>query len=61
MRPYVQQVGITWAAILVADDVTPPESGEMTTVYARMAREDEAWQAKALMKAFRNSHTFCTC
>jgi len=45
----------------VADDVTPPESGEMTTIYARMAREDEAWQAKALMKAFRNSHTFCTC
>ena len=44
-----------WAVMLVADDVTPPESGKMTTIYARMAREDEACLAKALMKAFRNS------
>ena len=44
-----------WAAMLVADDVTPPELGEMRTIYACVAREDEAWQAKALMKAFRNS------
>ena len=35
---YGQPVGDRWAAMLMADDVTPPESGEMTTVYARMAR-----------------------
>ena len=45
-------------AMLVADDGTPPESGEMTRIYARMAREDEAWEEKALTKAFRNSHPF---
>ena len=58
MRPYVQQVGITWAAMLVADDVTPPESGEMTTIYARMAREDEGWEAETFMKAVPNSQPF---
>jgi hypothetical protein len=54
---YVHEFDGVWAAMLVADDVTPPESGKITTIYARMAREDEAWQAKALMKAFRNSQT----
>ncbi len=48
----IYEIKGVWAAMLVADDVTPPESGEMTTIYARMAREDEACQAKALMKAF---------
>jgi len=44
--------------MLMADDVTPPESGEMTTINARMAREDEAWEAETFMKAVRNSQPF---
>lgn len=29
MRPYVQQVGITWAAMIVADGHLPPEPGTL--------------------------------
>ena len=54
-RLCIYEIKGAWAAMLVADDVTPPEPGEMTTIYARMAKEDEAWKAKAFMKAFRNS------
>ena len=57
-RLCIYEIKGVWAAMLMANDVTVPEPGEVTTIYARMAREDETWEEKPLRKAFRNSQPF---
>jgi hypothetical protein len=52
VRLYVHQIEDRWVAMLVADDVTPLESEEMATIYAKVTKEDKLRAANALARTY---------
>jgi hypothetical protein len=53
VRVYLQEFEGRWAAMMVGDDVLPPETGELKGVaFSGATPEETEWEAKATLQQY---------